>query len=86
MFSGTQCQPLQQVLKRVCWQIADLSGNCSLVIMRYGNIYFYKVFPNEFFFCELTQDNIKVNINICGKIFSSVVNTTNKLREKMLVL
>ena len=31
---GSQCQPLQQVLRRVCWQVSDLSASSSLIVVR----------------------------------------------------
>ena len=32
--SGSSCQPLQQLLRRVCWQLADLSAPTALLVVR----------------------------------------------------
>lgn len=32
--SGSACQPLQQLLRRVCWQLADLAGPSALMVVR----------------------------------------------------
>ena len=32
--SGSACQPLQQLLRRVCWQLADLAVPSALMVVR----------------------------------------------------
>lgn len=32
--SGSACQPLQQLLRRVCWQLADLAAPTALMVVR----------------------------------------------------